>query len=199
MAQFGTEINILKSGTKRPASFLVVILRNQSELLSSCIVTAFQVTIYTRARVELGPVYISRMLSISRQSATVYFVGACPVCPREIEMYRRQPGADAIQWVDVAHCEAPRRADGNGYVAAWHCGDELADCMAASLEDRRLNPRWWQRRLMRRPKRNAHPPTGHRFAGPDPQSISSVCSTGSRCGQPFRRCGTKSLAPHLVQ
>lgn len=36
---------------------------------------------------------------------TVYYDGACPVCAREIAMYRRQPGADGVQWVDVARCE----------------------------------------------------------------------------------------------
>ena len=35
---------------------------------------------------------------------TVYFDGGCPVCSREVAMYRRQPGADGLQWVDVARC-----------------------------------------------------------------------------------------------
>jgi predicted DCC family thiol-disulfide oxidoreductase YuxK len=37
---------------------------------------------------------------------TVYFDGACPVCSREIAMYRRQPGAEACTWVDAASCDA---------------------------------------------------------------------------------------------
>lgn len=36
---------------------------------------------------------------------TVYFDGACPVCRREIEHYRRQKGATAIDWVDAASCD----------------------------------------------------------------------------------------------
>jgi predicted DCC family thiol-disulfide oxidoreductase YuxK len=36
---------------------------------------------------------------------TLYFDGDCPVCSREIAMYRRQPGADAVHWVDAARCE----------------------------------------------------------------------------------------------
>ncbi len=35
----------------------------------------------------------------------LYFDGACPVCSREIAVYRRQPGADAIEWVDVTRCD----------------------------------------------------------------------------------------------
>jgi len=35
---------------------------------------------------------------------TVYFDGACPVCSKEIAMYRRQPGADACAWVDASDC-----------------------------------------------------------------------------------------------
>lgn len=33
---------------------------------------------------------------------TVYYDGACPLCRREIEFYRRRRGADAIEWVDAA-------------------------------------------------------------------------------------------------
>lgn len=33
---------------------------------------------------------------------TVYFDGACPVCQREVALYRAQPGAQACQWVDAA-------------------------------------------------------------------------------------------------
>jgi 3-demethoxyubiquinol 3-hydroxylase len=35
---------------------------------------------------------------------TIYFDGACPVCTREIALYRRQPGAQACEWVDVSSC-----------------------------------------------------------------------------------------------
>ena len=44
------------------------------------------------------------MNEITSPVPTVYFDGGCPVCSREVAMYRRQPGANALQWVDVAHC-----------------------------------------------------------------------------------------------
>lgn len=36
------------------------------------------------------------------QPVTVYYDGACPLCSREISVYRRQPGAGEICWVDVS-------------------------------------------------------------------------------------------------
>lgn len=37
---------------------------------------------------------------------TLYFDGACPMCSREIALYRRNPGADGVRWVDVTRCDA---------------------------------------------------------------------------------------------
>lgn len=37
---------------------------------------------------------------------TVYYDGGCPVCSREIGVYRRRPGADAFAWVDVTQAGA---------------------------------------------------------------------------------------------
>jgi predicted DCC family thiol-disulfide oxidoreductase YuxK len=36
---------------------------------------------------------------------TLYYDGGCPVCRREVAMYRKQPGANAVHWVDAASCE----------------------------------------------------------------------------------------------
>lgn len=43
---------------------------------------------------------------------TVYFDGACPVCSREIAVYRRQAGAAQCVWVDASSC--PESALGAG-------------------------------------------------------------------------------------
>ena len=37
---------------------------------------------------------------------TVHYDGACPVCAREIALYRRQPGAERCEWIDAARCDA---------------------------------------------------------------------------------------------
>lgn len=43
---------------------------------------------------------------------TVYYDGACPVCSREIGVYRRQSGAEQCVWVDASSC--PESALGAG-------------------------------------------------------------------------------------
>ena len=43
---------------------------------------------------------------------TVYYDGGCPVCSREIALYRRQAGAEACVWVDASSC--PEAALGAG-------------------------------------------------------------------------------------
>ena len=46
------------------------------------------------------------------KTLTVYYDGACPVCSREIALYRRQLGAEHLVWVDAASC--PEADLGNG-------------------------------------------------------------------------------------
>lgn len=73
---------------------------------------------------------------------TVYYDGVCPVCSREIAIYRRQPGAERCVWIDASSCHESalgaglsrhdalgrfhvRRADGElangmrGFAALW--------------------------------------------------------------------------------
>ena len=95
------------------------------------------------------------MLSVDQLSPTVYFDGDCPVCSREIEIYRRQRGAGAIQWVDVAHCEAPALGAGLTRAAAMarlhmRRGDGSLVCGARAFTELwRALPRWaWAGRLL---------------------------------------------------
>jgi 3-demethoxyubiquinol 3-hydroxylase len=49
---------------------------------------------------------------------TVYFDGACPVCSREMALYRRQPGAEGCAWVDASACAEPELGPGLSRAAA---------------------------------------------------------------------------------
>ncbi|QCB44635.1 DUF393 domain-containing protein [Hydrogenophaga sp. PAMC20947] len=89
---------------------------------------------------------------------TVYFDGECPVCSREIAMYRRQPGAETVQWVDVARCEPSDMGPDLSRAAALarlHLrrvdGSLVSGAQAFTLLWRTL-PRWaWLGRLMGTP------------------------------------------------
>ena len=77
---------------------------------------------------------------------TVYYDGACPLCRREIGLYRACRGAEVIDWVDVASVDRPAadlaRADA---LARFHMrtGDgRLVSGAAAFLELWRSLPGW---------------------------------------------------------
>lgn len=38
-------------------------------------------------------------------SITVYYDGSCPICSREMAMYRQQVGAQTCAWVDASSCD----------------------------------------------------------------------------------------------
>ncbi|WP_374557361.1 thiol-disulfide oxidoreductase DCC family protein [Thermomonas sp.] len=79
---------------------------------------------------------------------TLYYDGGCPVCAREIAMYRRQPGAGGVEWVDVAGCDAARLGPGltrEAALARLHLrlpDGRLLDGAAAFAGLWRLLPRW---------------------------------------------------------
>jgi len=43
--------------------------------------------------------------SPEQRQLTVYYDGACPLCRREIDFYRRRSGGDSVAWVDAAAFE----------------------------------------------------------------------------------------------
>lgn len=46
------------------------------------------------------------MRSTHSPKPTLYYDGGCPLCTREVAMYRKQPGADGLCWIDVSCCAA---------------------------------------------------------------------------------------------
>lgn len=47
------------------------------------------------------------------KTLTVYYDGACPICSREIDVYRGCAGAERIDWVDVGTTAVPDRIAGD--------------------------------------------------------------------------------------
>jgi predicted DCC family thiol-disulfide oxidoreductase YuxK len=57
---------------------------------------------------------------------TVYFDDACPVCRREIQLYRRAAGSESINWVDASTCDAAMLGPGldrDGALSRLHVRD----------------------------------------------------------------------------
>jgi 3-demethoxyubiquinol 3-hydroxylase len=41
----------------------------------------------------------------AREQVAVFFDGACPVCTREIDVYRKSRGGESVAWIDAARCD----------------------------------------------------------------------------------------------
>ncbi len=55
--------------------------------------------------------------------ASVLYDGSCPLCAREIAMYRRQTGAEAICWLDITqipNSDIPSGLTRNEVLARFH-------------------------------------------------------------------------------
>jgi predicted DCC family thiol-disulfide oxidoreductase YuxK len=62
----------------------------------------------------------------SLPALTVFFDGACPLCAREIAMYRKCRGADRMRWIDVATAPAevlPEALTREQVLARFHLQD----------------------------------------------------------------------------
>lgn len=57
---------------------------------------------------------LARGMKAPRDAAApvVFYDGACPLCSREVAHYRRQRGADRLEWVDVTRDETRLAAYG---------------------------------------------------------------------------------------
>ena len=79
---------------------------------------------------------------------TVYFDGACPVCAREIALYRRQSGAQSVRWVDASACDEEAlgpglaRADALARLHARRPDGTLVDGAGAFAAMWRALPAW---------------------------------------------------------
>ena len=63
----------------------------------------------------------------SEQNFTVYYDGACPLCTKEIDTYRKATGAEELTWMDAANCDPAMLGDdldGQTALARMHVRDE---------------------------------------------------------------------------
>jgi predicted DCC family thiol-disulfide oxidoreductase YuxK len=86
------------------------------------------------------------------QKVTVLYDGACPLCRREIGLYQRSEGADAVDWCDVSRSAAlPEGLTGEAAMARFHVIDSngvLKDGANAFIALWLSLPRWrWLGRI----------------------------------------------------
>jgi predicted DCC family thiol-disulfide oxidoreductase YuxK len=85
--------------------------------------------------------------------ATIYYDGACPLCSLEIDHYRKQTGAEALQFVDVSGAAAATgddlsKADALKRFHIRTSDGALVSGAAAFIEVWRQLPRWaWAARV----------------------------------------------------
>jgi len=51
-------------------------------------------------------------MAINQKQLKVYFDGLCPLCSREIEHYKKQPGAQSIEFIDITEANFSAEAEG---------------------------------------------------------------------------------------
>lgn len=99
----------------------------------------------------------SAVCTTASAGPTVYYDGSCALCSIEIAHYRRQAGAEAIEWVDVGH-EAADPGPGlsrEAAMARFHVRDAngrlVSGAAGFALVWSRLDSWRWAARLARLP------------------------------------------------
>ena len=94
-----------------------------------------------------------------QQAFTVYYDGACPLCSKEIDTYRKANGAEQLNWLDAANCDASMLGgdlDGQTALARMHVRDESGKLISgaaafAAIWARLPRTRWLGKLMGTRP------------------------------------------------
>ncbi|MFK7856900.1 MAG: thiol-disulfide oxidoreductase DCC family protein [Granulosicoccus sp.] len=84
------------------------------------------------------------------QPFTIYYDGACPVCSKEIKMYRKANGAENLAWIDASEADEHslgRDLDPQLALARMHVRDESGQLISgaaafAAIWQRLPRTRW---------------------------------------------------------
>lgn len=93
----------------------------------------------------------------NQSDLTVYYDGSCPLCSIEIALYKRQAGAERIQFVDAAKPDATLGADlsQDQAMRRFHVRDTAGQLVSGAAGFARIwaiLPRWrWAARIARLP------------------------------------------------
>ena len=95
----------------------------------------------------------------SAQRFSVYYDGACPLCNKEIDTYRKVTGAEQLSWLDVANCDPSMLGedlDGQEALARMHVRDENGKLISgaaafAAIWSRLPRTRWLGKLMGTRP------------------------------------------------
>ena len=87
---------------------------------------------------------------MQNKNFTVYYDGACPLCTKEIEIYRKVSGAEKMQWVDAANCQSTVLGDdldSDTALKKMHVRDESGQLITgaaafAAIWERMPKTRW---------------------------------------------------------
>jgi predicted DCC family thiol-disulfide oxidoreductase YuxK len=95
----------------------------------------------------------------TERSFTVYYDGACPLCRKEIETYKKAQGAENLTWTDAANCDPSMlgdNLDSKDALARMHVRDEHGRLISgaaafAAIWSRLPKTRWLGQIMSTRP------------------------------------------------